>query len=71
MMKIADRVQFFRAEAEYERVREELEFKHASFGNAIRFFAVKRDSWKASLCDGLGPGHDAYARECADMFEAL
>ncbi|KAK1225394.1 hypothetical protein PQX77_011664 [Marasmius sp. AFHP31] len=67
----SDRVQFFRAEAEFERVREELEYKHSCFGNAIRYFAAKRDLWRSSLGKGMGNGHEAYAREHAEMFEAL
>ncbi|KAK1221248.1 hypothetical protein PQX77_015947 [Marasmius sp. AFHP31] len=65
------KVQFFRGEAEYERVREELEFKHGSFGNAIRFFAARRDSWKLRATKASSDGHKAYAHEKADMWEAL
>ncbi|KAK1224325.1 hypothetical protein PQX77_012776 [Marasmius sp. AFHP31] len=67
----SDKVQFFRAEAEYERVREELEYKHSCFGNVIRYHAAKRDLWRSCLGKGMGNGHEAYAREHADMFEAL
>ncbi|KAK1215224.1 hypothetical protein PQX77_022175 [Marasmius sp. AFHP31] len=67
----SDRVQFFRAEAEYERALEELEYKHGCFGNTIRYFFAKRDVWKSCLGKGLGAGFEAYAREHADMFQAL
>ncbi|KAK1223872.1 hypothetical protein PQX77_013238 [Marasmius sp. AFHP31] len=65
------KVQFFRGEAEYEQVREELEFKHGSFGNAIRFFAARRDSWKLRATKASSNGHKAYAHEKANMWEAL
>ncbi|KAL0059096.1 hypothetical protein AAF712_014197 [Marasmius tenuissimus] len=67
----SDKVQFFRAEAEYERVCEELEYKHSCFGNVIRYFAAKRDLWRSCLGKSMGNGHEAYAREHTDMFEAL
>ncbi|KAJ8073223.1 hypothetical protein PM082_020093 [Marasmius tenuissimus] len=40
-----DRTHFFKADAEFERVQEELEYKHACFDRTIRFFATKRDHW--------------------------
>ncbi|KAL0564084.1 hypothetical protein V5O48_017970 [Marasmius crinis-equi] len=68
----SDKVQFFRTEAEYEHVREELEFKHASFGNSICFFAARRDQWKTAVkMTSDTPGKVAYALEKAAMYEAL
>lgn len=67
-----DRVQWFRAEADFERKQEMLESKHAEFERALRRFAWDRDTW-ATLSNKYSatPGHCAYAREHADMFESL
>lgn len=67
-----DRVQWFRAEAEFERKQEMLESKHAEFERALRRFAWDRDTW-ATLSEkySVTPGHSAYAKEHADMFESL
>lgn len=71
-LAIDDRVQWFRAEADFERKQEMLESKHAEFERALRRFAWDRDTW-ATLSEGYSdtPGHRAYAREHSDMFESL
>ncbi|KAL0059577.1 hypothetical protein AAF712_013668 [Marasmius tenuissimus] len=75
-----DRTHFFKADAEFERVREELEYKHACFDRTIRFFATKRDHWSRAALnaekDGMAgmagrAGMAAYAKEKAAMYDAL
>jgi len=65
-------VQWFRAEADFERWQECLERKHAECDRALRRFAFERDAW-ASLAKEFAetPGHGAYAREHHDIFESL
>ncbi|KAK7013621.1 hypothetical protein VNI00_019465 [Paramarasmius palmivorus] len=67
----SDRVQWFRAEAEFERAREEVEIKHAEFARCIRFFACMRDKWTTCAEQSAFPGHAAYAREHSDIYDAL
>ncbi|KAL0059360.1 hypothetical protein AAF712_013871 [Marasmius tenuissimus] len=75
-----DRTHFFKADAEFERVREELEYKHACFDRTIRFFATKHDHWSRAALnaekDGMVgmagmAGMAAYAKEKAAMYDAL
>ncbi|KAJ3792862.1 hypothetical protein GGU11DRAFT_760400 [Lentinula aff. detonsa] len=70
--EISNRVQFFRAEADYETWQEELERKHADFVFLIGSFTKQRDDW-AILAKNFSstPGHVAYAKEHSNMFEAL
>ncbi|KAE9385203.1 hypothetical protein BT96DRAFT_950003, partial [Gymnopus androsaceus JB14] len=67
-----DRIQWFRAEADFERWQECVESLHAEFTRVIARFAKDRDSW-ATLATKYTPtaGHVAYAKEHADMFESL
>ncbi|KAL0071315.1 hypothetical protein AAF712_001171 [Marasmius tenuissimus] len=66
-----DKLQFHRTDAEYERVQEELEFKHACFHRAIRFFAKKSTLWEEAASNSDSPGKAAYAKEKAAMYDAL
>ena len=67
-----DRIQWFRAEADFERWQECVESLHAEFTCVIARFTKDRDSW-ATLATKYSPtaGHVAYAKEHADMFESL
>lgn len=67
-----DRIQWFRAEADFERWQERVESLHAEFTRMIDRFTKDRDSW-ASLATkhSTTAGHVAYAKEHADMFESL
>lgn len=69
---VGDSVQWFRAEAEFERALERMEQKHAEFERIIRRFAYDRDSWNR-LADefSTSPGHIAYAKEQADKCETM
>ncbi|KAE9389521.1 hypothetical protein BT96DRAFT_1003160 [Gymnopus androsaceus JB14] len=67
-----DRVQWFRAEADFERWQECLKRKHAECDRALRRFAFKRDAWALLAKEfAESPGHGAYAREHRDIFESL
>ncbi|KAJ3982182.1 hypothetical protein F5890DRAFT_1476343 [Lentinula detonsa] len=67
-----NRVQWFRAEADFERWQEQIEIKHAEFQRVIASFTYYRDAWmRLSSQYSLTPGHRAYAREHSDMFESL
>ncbi|KAJ3994816.1 hypothetical protein F5050DRAFT_1809260 [Lentinula boryana] len=67
-----NRVQWFRAEADFERWQEQIEIKHADFQRVIASFTYYRDAWmRLSSQNSLTPGHCAYAREHSDMFESL
>ena len=67
-----DRIQWFRAEANFEHWQERLESLHVEFMHVIARFTKDRDSW-ATLATQYSPttGHVAYAKEHADMFESL
>ncbi len=67
-----DRIQWFRAESEFERKQEALERKHAEFIFLCNSFKTQRDVW-ASLASSYSetPGHVAYAKEHSDMFQTL
>ncbi|KAJ3979451.1 hypothetical protein F5890DRAFT_1478518, partial [Lentinula detonsa] len=67
-----NRVQWFRAEADFERWQEQIEIKHADFQRVIASFTYYRDAWmRLSSQYSWTPGHCAYAREHSDMFESL
>ena len=71
---LGDKTQFFRADAAFERVREELEFKHGCFHNAVRFFTKKSQHWSKVALDAdkaQQPGPAAYARKKAAVYDAL
>lgn len=69
---LGDSIQWFRAEADFERALERLEQKHADFERIIRRFAYDRDAW-GHLANNFsaGPGHVAYAKEHFDKYETL
>ncbi|KAJ3966145.1 hypothetical protein EV361DRAFT_595678 [Lentinula raphanica] len=63
-----DRVQFFRAEAEFERWREQLEIKHAELERCIRGFGYTQNVWTCASQDVMHSptaGHVAYAKRRA------
>ena len=67
-----DRVQWFRAEADFERWQECLERKHADCDHALRRFAFERDAWGTLAKEfAESPGHTAYACKHRNMFESL
>ncbi|KAJ7182285.1 hypothetical protein C8R43DRAFT_1115929 [Mycena crocata] len=68
--KEGDRVQWFRAEAEMERWREQMEAKLAELRTTFRTFAVLQKAWTtmATLQDKSNAGHIAYALQKAWMF---
>jgi hypothetical protein len=75
-----DRVQWFRAEAEMERWREEWEVKQADFLRCIRSFGKMADVWQklsagASKPEGCSrasePGRTAYANQKSAMFRDM
>lgn len=65
-----DTIQWFRAEAEMERWREQVEILLADWWTTIRSFAMYRETW-TRLAEMQNPediGHIAYAKQKADMF---
>ena len=73
-----DRVQWFRAEAEMERWREELEAKQADFLRCIRTFRKMADVWQTLSTGGPGycgepgeMGRIAYAKQKSAMFREM
>ncbi|KAJ3753403.1 hypothetical protein EV360DRAFT_87832 [Lentinula raphanica] len=71
--QINNRIQWARAEADFERWQEEVEKKHGDFMRVIRASAYARDAWTilAQTPHASSPGHVAYAREHSDMLESL
>ncbi|CAA7263853.1 unnamed protein product [Cyclocybe aegerita] len=68
----ADRVQFFRAEAEMQRWLEEHEIKQAQFMRCIRSFAGLSRTWGELAVKNTGsPGRVAYAKKTAARFARL
>ncbi|KAJ7743519.1 hypothetical protein DFH07DRAFT_777435, partial [Mycena maculata] len=65
-----DRIQWFRAEAEMERWREQVEMKLAEWRTTIRSFARYKDIWTilADRQDSTQIGLIAYAKQKANMF---
>ncbi|KAJ7449748.1 hypothetical protein B0H11DRAFT_1743513, partial [Mycena galericulata] len=65
-----DRIQWFRAEAEMERWREQVEMKLAELRTTIRSFAAYKRIWTqlALEQDATQIGHIAYAKQKAHMF---
>ncbi|KAJ7838667.1 hypothetical protein B0H14DRAFT_2588497, partial [Mycena olivaceomarginata] len=69
-MDEGDTIQWFRAEAEMERWREQVEILLADWRTTIRSFAMYRETW-TRLAEMQNPediGHIAYAKQKADMF---
>ncbi|KAJ7789580.1 hypothetical protein B0H14DRAFT_2397373 [Mycena olivaceomarginata] len=69
-MDEGDTIQWFRAEAEMERWREQVEILLADWRTTIRSFAMYRETW-TRLAETQNPediGHIAYAKQKADMF---
>lgn len=67
-----DSIQWFRAEADYERSLERLEQKHGDFEQLIRQFAFDRNAWlRLSSEFSSTPGHVAYAKEHSNMYDTL
>ncbi|KAJ3717504.1 hypothetical protein C8R42DRAFT_724415 [Lentinula raphanica] len=71
--QINNRIQWARAEADFERWQEEVEKKHAEFMRVINASAYARDAWMelARTPYSSSPGHVAYAKEHCDILEAL
>jgi hypothetical protein len=69
--KEEDRVQFFRAEAEYERWREQLEIKHAEAHRCMRYFEYFNKVWLELAGAAGSPAHAAYARRTASLYREL
>ncbi|KAK6985231.1 hypothetical protein R3P38DRAFT_2575035, partial [Favolaschia claudopus] len=65
-----DRVQFFRAEAEMERWREQVEMKLADWRTTVRSFAKYKEIWTklAAIQDSSDVGFIAYAKDQAAIF---
>ncbi|KAK6966548.1 hypothetical protein R3P38DRAFT_2816040 [Favolaschia claudopus] len=65
-----DRVQFFRAEAEMERWREQVEMKLAEWRTTVRSFAKYKEIWTklAAIQDSSDVGFIAYAKDQAAIF---
>ncbi|KAJ7447699.1 hypothetical protein FB451DRAFT_777855 [Mycena latifolia] len=65
-----DRIQWYRAEAEMERWREQLEMKLAEWRTTIRSFAAYKNAWTtlAASQDARDIGHIAYAKRKAAMY---
>jgi hypothetical protein len=68
-----ERVQWFRAEADMQRWQEQVEQKEAELLRIIRSFDKMKETWTAlSLIQANHlPGHVAYAKKKASMFEAM
>ncbi|KAF7341419.1 CxC2 domain-containing protein [Mycena venus] len=68
--KKGDTIQWFHAEAEMERWREEVETLLADWRTTIRSFAMYKETWArlAELQNPADIGHIAYAKQKADMF---
>ncbi|KAJ7308616.1 hypothetical protein DFH08DRAFT_1051022 [Mycena albidolilacea] len=69
-MDEGDTIQWFRAEAEMERWREQVEILLADWRTTIRSFAMYRETWTrlAEMQNLEDIGHIAYAKQKADMF---
>ncbi|KAJ7195277.1 hypothetical protein B0H12DRAFT_1082238 [Mycena haematopus] len=69
-MAEGDKIQWFRAEAEMERWREEVETVLADWRTTIRSFEKYKKTWGqlAEMQDPNNTGHIAYAKQKADMF---
>jgi len=63
-----DRVQWFRAEAEVERWREEWEAKQADFKRCISTFGKMTSVWLELSRSSDNPGNIAYAKKQSAMF---
>ncbi|KAJ6466512.1 hypothetical protein DFH09DRAFT_956689 [Mycena vulgaris] len=70
--KEGDRIQWFRAEAEMERWREQIEIKLAEWRTTIRSFARYKLAWAevAELQQPEDHGYIAYAKQKSAMFAA-
>jgi hypothetical protein len=67
-------VQWFRAEAEYQRWQEQLEIKHAEFMRCVRSFGQMGKAWR-SIANAQGlvgkPGHASFAKKQSALFSRL
>ena len=67
-----ERVQWFRARAEVQRVNEEINKLHAEFKRTILGFKNMSKAWQnVSAKTGLSGGARAYALKKTDMFSTL
>ncbi|CAA7262271.1 unnamed protein product [Cyclocybe aegerita] len=66
-----DQVQFFWAEAEVQRWREELEIKQADFLRCIRAFATMSSVWLKLSSTSSSAGAAAYARKKSAMYKTM
>ena len=67
-----DRVQWFRAEANFEHWQERVKSLHAEFEQVIARFAKEHDTWTTLATQFAStPGHVAYAKEHTDIFKSL
>jgi len=68
---LGDRVQWFRAEAEMERWREEWEIKQADFLRCIRSFAKMSSVWQVIASNTVEAGKCAYAKHKSAVFKEM
>jgi hypothetical protein len=66
-----DRVQWFRAEAEMERWREEWEAKQADFLRCIRTFCTMSNVWQIMASSSSELGRVAYAKQKSAMYREM
>ncbi|KDR81111.1 hypothetical protein GALMADRAFT_136164 [Galerina marginata CBS 339.88] len=66
-----DRVQWFRAEAEMERWREEWEIKQADFLRCIRSFNKMSSVWEEMARESIEGGKRAYAKHKSALFKEM
>ena len=66
-----DRVQWFRAEAEMERWREEWEAKQADFLRCIRTFRTMSTVWQTMASNSSELGRVAYAKQKSAMYREM
>src|SRR6266700_6782183 len=68
---LGDHVQWFRAEAEMERWREEWEIKQADFLHCIRSFGKMSEVWEEMASDSIEAGKCAYAKHKSAIFKEM
>jgi protein subunit release factor A len=66
-----DRVQWFRAEAEMNRWREEYEVRLADLLRCIRYFKRMEEVWLELAATSAKHGHAIYARTVANMYQRM
>jgi hypothetical protein len=71
MMVSGDRIQWFRAEAEMERWREEWEVKQADFLHCIHTFRTMSTIWQTMASGSSELGKVAYAKQKSAMYREM